>query len=271
MTSTRSMGRHAAATKWQNTATKVLLCAGIVFGMIMGIPPFQKAAEALMGTNIDNLLNWWLAIPFAAGMSKALILSALTIGASGVWQSHQVFILKMVALGLIGLFAYYILTMTPEAISIFLLGSVSPAIGTVAWALANAIQIKMLMLSNDDEATKKLISKTGAKQKDVDTSEMTPVQQRLSMRLVRDRPGEALSFFYGFVAISYIAEIAVNLIWGDGLMRFNWGGLLQPGGFTVSIFQLIVAVIVLLLTVRSIEWCVVALQHADDIEDAIKS
>jgi hypothetical protein len=269
--SAASSVRHAKTTRGFGKALTIAFYAAIVVGSFMGIPPFVRAAESLLGANIDALLQGWLEYAFAPGMTRWCMIAGLLVGGYGLWTSPLPTFKKCVALFLVGALAVYIYGMDAEQIAIFLMGAITPLLGTAAWLLVNALQIRMLMLYDDDNAMQRLAGKMRGKgERSIGNDELPPLASRLSAQMNRDRVGEALAFFTAAGTLSYLAEISVNVIWGDGYLAIDWMSIFRPGGLAGMAFQLAIALAVLLLTVGSIEYCVRSLQKDADLKEAIE-
>jgi hypothetical protein len=269
--SATSSGRHAKTTRLFQKVLRLALLAGIVVGAVMGIPPFVRAAESLLGANIDALLQGWLEYAFAPGMTRWCMIAGLLIGGYGLWQSPLPTFKKCVALFLVGALAVYVYGMDAEQIAIFLLGAITPLLGTAAWLLVNVLQIKMLALYDDDSAMQKLMGKMRGKgERSIGNDELPPLASRLSAQMNRDRVGEALAFFTAAGTLSYLAEIAVNIFWGDGYLNIDWMAIFRPGGIAGMAFSFVLALLTLAFTVGSIEYCVRSRQKAEDLKEAIE-
>jgi hypothetical protein len=266
--------RRTRATKLSQKVLKVGLIGGVILGSVLGIPAFTRGAEALVGENITEMLNGWLQFSFATGMTKFCIIGALIIGGSGVWKSNLDMLKKFVGLGLVGLLAFYIFSMSAESVAGFLLGSLTPIVGCAVWGLVNALEIKLLTLWDDDAALKKIFSKTRSKSKltgdETVNDDFTPAQTALMRRLGRDRVGESIAFFTAAGVVAYVIEILVNIIYGNGFTTINWMTLLRPGELASIAMSLVWGFIVLVFSTVSIETCIVALQRSDDLKEAIE-
>jgi hypothetical protein len=257
------------ATKYLQTGLRVGLYAAIGVGSVLGIPPFVAGVDALMGRTLES----WGDIASSSQMISSLAWwgtgSVFALGGYGIWQSRLPMFKKMI--GLAGCATVLsVLAATPAAdVTASLIGALVPAVGVTIWGCVQAVQLFMLMLHNNEPAMKRMFGKlVDPKESEYDDS-LSAAQNRIKKRFAANKVAIAYAFFSTAGVLGYVAEVAVNLIYGQSA-SVNWMAIFAPGGVLNLGWQLVQAAVVLAFTIGSIEACAMGLLYLEQMTEAIK-
>jgi len=257
------------ATKYLHRGLQIGLYAAIGVGSVLGIPPFVASVDALMGRTLDS----WGDIASSSQMISSLAWwgssSTFALGGYGIWQSRLPMFKKLI--GLAGCAtALSVLASTPASeVAGSIVGSLVPAVGVTIWGCVQAVQLFMLMLHNNEPAMKRMFGKlVDSKGVEYDES-LSVAQNRIKTRFAANKVAIAYAFFSTAGVLGYVAEVAVNLIYGQSA-SVNWMAIFAPGGVLNLGWQLVQAAVVLAFTIGSIEACAMGLIYLEQMTEAIK-
>lgn len=257
------------ATKYLQTGLRVGLYAAIGVGAVLGIPPFVASVDALMGRTLDS----WGDIASSSVMISSLFQwgtgAVFALGGYGIWQSGLPMFKKFIGLAGCATVLSVLAQTSASDVTSSLVGALVPAVGVTIWGCVQAIQLFMLILNSNEPAMKRMFARLLDSKKFEYDDSLPESANRIKKRFAENKVALAYAFFSVAGVLGYVAEVVVNLIYGEST-SVNWMAIFAPGGVLNLSWQLVQAVVVLAFTIGSIETCAMGLLHLEQMTEAIK-